>query len=403
MRNNQDFSIETLLIHEGRASDLHYGAVNIPVYRASTILFPSYETFLNGDHSGMKCWREGGLTYGRRGTPITRELESALAQLEKGVSSFLCASGVAAISTALLAFLSSGDHWLMTDNVYTPTKMWAEGFGKRLKIDHTCFTPGISVDALEKLIRPETKVIFCESPGSLTFELNDLPAIVKLAEKYKITVIIDNSWGAGYYHKPLTLGAHISIQAATKYLGGHSDVLAGLIVARDETSAAKVRKSHYLQGQCIDGDTAYLILRGMRTLSVRLEAHFKNALQIAEYFENKKFVTRVLYPALPSSPDHAIWKRDFTGACGLFAIVLNAGIEEERVKNFINHLQLFGIGFSWGGYESMVMPCPFDLERNCVSDVIEKNERIIRFHIGLENVEDLKNDLEAAFQSAGIL
>ena len=391
--------LDTLLSHAARAPREHYGAVNIPVYRASTILFNNYADFLKGDHSGKGDWRKGGLTYGRRGTPLTQELSKAVALLEGGEETFLTGSGVAAIAVTMLGFLAPGDHFLMSDNVYAPTRMWGDGVGARIGVTYDSFSPRASAEEISRMIKSETKVIFCEAPGSLTFEINDLPAIVALAKERDIKVIVDNTWGAGYYYRPLALGADVSIQAGTKYISGHSDFLLGAITAKDERTANILRKTHYLFGQCVDGDTAFLAIRGLRTLAVRMEKHFESALKAARYFEKRSEIVRVLYPALESSPDHALWKRDFTGACGLFGVVFKPEYSEAQIAAFIDALQLFGIGFSWGGFESLVMPCPYDLGRDCESEVVRPGETLVRFHIGLEKIDDLLADFDAAFSA----
>jgi cysteine-S-conjugate beta-lyase len=388
---------ETKIVHTGRCSKHHFGVVNTPVYRASTILFDDYQAFKNLDYSGKRPWYNGGLTYGRKGTPLTYQLEQAILDIEGGDHCLLTASGVAAISVVMSAFLSPNDHVLISDNVYGPTKMWAEHFGSRFGIDYTFFSPCITENDFKALIQPNTKLVMFESPGSLTFEITDIPALAKIAKEYNPNIItaIDNSWSAGYFFKPFEKGCDVSIQAGTKYYIGHSDGLFGSITCKADVFN-RIRETHYLNGHTIDGDTAYLALRGIRTLSVRLKQHEKNALDVARYLESRDDVKAVLHPALESFPHHALFKRDFTGSSGLFSFVMN-NIDEKAIERFINNLQLFGIGFSWGGFESLVMPCLRDnMQRSC-KGYVDTNDIVIRLHIGLEDSSDLINDLANAF------
>ncbi|MFT6213228.1 MAG: cystathionine beta-lyase, partial [Alphaproteobacteria bacterium] len=270
-------SIDTKIIHSGRSPQHHFGVVNTPVYRASTILFDNYAAFKNLDCSGNTPWHSGGLTYGRKGTPLTHQLEEAILDIEGGDHCLLTGSGVSAISVVLSGCLSPNDHVLISDNVYGPTKMWAESFGSRFGISYSFFPPCVTAEEFKTYIKPNTKLVMFESPGSLTFEISDIPALTKIAKAHNIISAIDNSWSAGYFFKPFEHGCDISIQAGTKYYVGHSDALFGSITCRSKVYK-KLRDTYYLNGHTIDGDTAYLALRGIRTLSVRLKQHEKNAL-----------------------------------------------------------------------------------------------------------------------------
>jgi len=388
-------TVDTKIIHAGRTPQHHFGAVNTPVYRASTILFENYAAFKNIDFLGKTRWDKGGLSYGRKGTPITYQLEEAILNIEGGDHCLLTQSGVGAISVVLGGCLASGDHVLISDNVYGPTKMWIEHFGARYNITFDYFPPCVQAREFETYIKPNTKLVMFESPGSLTFEISDISALTYIAKQNNIISAIDNSWSAGYFFKPFQHGCDISIQAGTKYYVGHSDALFGSITCTKDVY--KVLKNNlHLNGHCVDGDTAYLALRGIRTLGVRLRQHEKNALDVARYLEERPDVKQVLHPALPSFPQHDLFKRDFTGSCGLFSFTLDASLCD-KVERFVDSLKLFGIGFSWGGFESLVMPCFDDnMQRHCTRN-ISQNDTVIRLHIGLEDPQDLINDLAHAF------
>jgi cystathionine beta-lyase len=394
-KSSKNLADDTKIIHTGRCSEYHFGVVNTPVYRASTILFKDFQSFKNIDYSGKTPWNKGGLSYGRKGTPLTAQLEQAILDIEGGDECLLTGSGVAAISVVMSAFLSPQDHVLISDNVYGPTKLWAEQFGTRFGIEFSYFNPTSTPQEFEQKIQKNTKLVFFESPGSLTFEISDIPALCQVAKKHNLVTAIDNSWSAGYFFKPFDHGCDVSIQAGTKYYIGHSDGLFGSITCKREFFS-QLRSTYHLNGHTIDGDTAYLALRGIRTLAVRLRQHEKSALQVAQFLGNHSCVSRVLHPALPSFPQNHLFIRDFTGSSGLFAFVMN-DTDDNAFEKFINNLSLFGIGFSWGGYESLVMPCFDDnLQRNC-SNHIKSDEKLVRLHIGLEEPQDLIDDLVYAF------
>lgn len=393
--------IDTKMIHSGRCPEYHFGVVNTPVYRASTILFKDYNSFKNQDCTGQKPWHNGGLTYGRKGTPLTCQLQNTILDLEGGDHCLLTASGVAAISVVMSSFLSPNDHVLISDNVYGPTKMWAEVFGKRFGISYTYFDPCISAEDFKTQIQPNTKLVMFESPGSLTFEITDIPALTKICKAHNIVSAIDNSWSAGYFFKPFDLGCDISIQAGTKYYIGHSDGLFGSITCTNKVYK-KLYETHSVNGHTIDGDTAYLALRGLRTLPVRLKQHEQNALVVAKFLESHPAVKQVLHPALQSFPQHDLFKRDFSGSSGLFSIILHK-TDEKYIAQFVDSLTLFGIGFSWGGFESLVMPCFGDnMQRSCNGNIVP-DDIVIRFHIGLEDPEDLISDLSHSLEKIPVI
>lgn len=375
---------DTLVVTAGRNPEANFGIVNPPVYHASTVLYPTLEAVKT---------RAQPVTYGRRGTPTTFALQDAIAELEGGYKTALTSSGLSAVSTALLAFLQSGDHLLMVDSVYQPSRHFCDSVLKRYGVDVEYYDPLIGAE-VEKLVRPETKVIFTESPGSVTFEVQDLPAIAEVAHRSGITVMIDNTWASPLYFKPFEHGADVSIQAVTKYLCGHSDVMMGSITAT-EAAWTKLLDTHGAIGQCAAPDDVYLVLRGIRTLSTRLERHMKTGIALAEWLGKRPEVARVLHPALPGCPGHDIWKRDFTGACGLFSIELEP-CSEKALAAFLDGLELFGMGYSWGGFESLVIPQYPKKMRTATEWTAEG--QILRFHAGLEDIDDLIADLESGFE-----
>jgi cystathionine beta-lyase len=372
---------KTTLIEAGRTPSLHAGAVNTPVYRASTILFPDAETLRDGSQP---------YSYGRRATPTTRSLEDAVCALEGGARTVLTPSGLSACTLAILSVCGAGDHLVITDAVYGPTRVFAENLGKRFGIEASYCAADSSPDEVANLFRAETKAVFLESPGSLTFEVQDVPAIARRAHERGIAVLLDNTWATPLYFEAIRHGVDLSIQAATKYLGGHADANLGTVTANDAYKSRLV-ETHGTFGLTASGDEAFLIARGLRTLAVRMEAQAKSALAIASWLEDQPQIARVLYPALASDPGHTIWKRDFTGAAALFSVVLHER-DEAQISAFIDALALFGIGYSWGGFESLVLPAHF----HRAFKGPKQEGPIIRFHIGLEDAEDLRADLAKA-------
>jgi cystathionine beta-lyase len=382
---------DTRVVHAGRHPERQHGAVNTPVYHASTILSPTLE-----DWERRKRDRVAGVPgvyYGRFGTPTIQAFEEAVAELEGGAHCVVYPSGLAACAGALQAFLGAGDHVLIVDSVYGPTRNFANRVLKRFGVETTFYDPCIGA-GIEALMRPNTRVVFVESPGSLTFEVQDVPAIAAVAHRHGATVVMDNTWGTPLYFKPFAHGVDVSIQAATKYLVGHSDALLGTVTCTEDTWP-RLRAHTYDAGQTAAPDDVYLGQRGLRTLAVRLERHWQNGVALARWIARQPEVARVLHPALPEDPGYALWKRDFRGASGLFGVVLHEGVSKLAVAALLDGLELFGIGASWGGYESLVMPA----EPAEVRTAARWPHRgpMFRVHAGLEAVEDLLGDFERGF------
>ena len=382
---------ETRIVHSGRHPEKYEGAVNPPVYHASTILSRTVDEY----RRKRKDWLDEtpGTYYGRYGTPTIEALQEAIATLEGGHRSVVYPSGLAACAGALLCCLAAGDHVLMSDSVYGPTRNLANGILKRFGVSTTFFEP-LAGRSIEALIRPETRAIYLESPGSLTFEVQDVPGIAEVAHRRGITVIVDNTWGVLHF-KPFAHGVDVSVQAATKYIVGHSDAMLGAVTCTKD-AWPRLRSLTYELGQTAGPDDIYLGQRGLRTLAVRLKAHERAGIALAEWVARQPEVERVLHPALPSDPGHAIWKRDFTGACGLFGVVLKEGVSDRALCAMIDGLDLFGIGASWGGFESLILP--FDPVHIRTATRWPHKGPCFRVHAGLEAVEDLIEDLEAGFR-----
>ncbi|NIJ39876.1 cystathionine beta-lyase [Parvibaculum indicum] len=374
---------ETTIVTAGRDPEANFGVVNPPVYHASTILYPTFQSLKK---------REVKYTYGRRGTPTTAMLAEAVAELEGGAHCALAPSGLAAVTVSLLANLKAGDHLLMTDSVYGPTRHFCDTTLTRFGVDVEYYDPRIGGD-ISTLIRPATSVVFVESPGSVTFEVQDIPAIAEAAHEGGALVIMDNTWASPLFFKPFEHGVDISVQAATKYLCGHSDVMAGTITTTEEAWKQTI-DGHGEIGMCLAPDDAYLIQRGLRTLSVRLKQHMETGLELARWLETQPEVARVIHPALPSHPDHALWQRDFTGASGLFSIELTP-CTDDALAAMLDDLELYGMGYSWGGYESLIVPQYPAKIRTATKYAAEGP--LLRIHAGLEAPEDLIADLEAGF------
>ena len=373
----------TQIVHHGRHPEAQHGFVNTPVYRGSTVLFPTLAKIKSRDQA---------YTYGRRATPTTHALEDAITDLAGGISTILTSSGLCAVSTALLAFVQSGDHILMVDSVYQPTRTFCDKMLTRLGVETTYYDPQLG-ERVSDLIKPNTRLIFVESPGSQTFELQDIPAIAKVARAKNIWLLADNTWASPLYSKPLALGADVTIEAATKYIVGHADAMLGAVTA-NARAAKYLDNAKEALGTCPGSEETYLALRGLRTLHVRLAHHMRSALEMARWLEDRSEVARVLHPALESHPGHGIWKRDFTGASGLFTIVLNPA-DEKALAAFLDGLKLFGMGYSWGGYESLIIP--FDPKAYRTATHWAADGPALRLHIGLEDINDLKADLDSAF------
>ncbi|MEQ1670958.1 MAG: cystathionine beta-lyase [Hyphomicrobium sp.] len=368
----------------GRDPDGQNGFVNTPVYRGSTVLFPTLERLKS---------RKQPFTYGRRATPTTLALEAAITELEGGSATILTSSGLGAVSTALLAFVEAGDHILMVDSVYQPTRAFCDKMLARLGVETTYYDPLIG-ERITGLIKSNTRLVFVESPGSQTFEMQDIPAIAKIAQAKNLWVLADNTWSSPLLCNPLRLGADVSIQAATKYIVGHADAMLGSVTA-NARAAKYIDNAKEALGTCPGSEETYLGLRGLRTLDVRLQRHMTSGMAMAKWLEARPEVARVIHPALPSHPGHDLWRRDFSGASGLFAAVLKP-VPEKALAAFLDHLQLFAMGYSWGGYESLVIP--FDPSSYRTATKWTDKGPALRFHIGLDAVEDLQADLAAGFE-----
>lgn len=380
---------DTRILHAGRHPEQFHGAVNPPVYHASTILHPSVAAM---EKSGKTPFE--GVRYGRFGTPTTFALEEAVAELEGGHRTVAMSSGLAAITGALMALLKTGDHLLMTDSAYFPTRKFCDEVLAGLGIETTYYDPLIG-SGISALMRPSTKVVFTESPGSLTFDVQDIPAMAEAAHAGGALVVMDNTWGVLTF-QPFTKGVDISIQAATKYIVGHADAMLGTITCATPELWHTVKSSVATFGHSPGTEEMYLGLRGLRTLAVRLRQHSATALRLTTWLESRPEVDRVLYPPLPSDPGHALWKRDFSGACGLFCVILKPAAKV-AVDAMLDGYAHFKLGFSWGGFESLVIPTSGHAIIRTASAWAPAGPSL-RFHAGLEDADDLKDDLEQGFE-----
>ena len=377
--------VHTRLAHSGYDPRSFHGFVNPPVVHASTVLFPDAATMAS---------RNQKYTYGTRGTPTTDALASAIDELEGSAGTILVPSGLAAVTIPLLAFLSAGDHVLIVDSVYFPTRNFADTMLKRLGVEVDYYDPHVGA-GIGASMKPNTKVVFTESPGSNTFEMQDIPAIAKVAKAAGAVVMMDNTWATPLYFRPLEHGVDISIHAATKYPAGHSDVLLGTVSA-NEATWGRLHETHITMGCCAAPDDVYQVLRGLRTMGVRLERHQESALKIARWLEGQTGVSHVLHPALESHPGYELWKRDFSGSTGIFSVVLDGG-GKEKAHAFLNALKIFGLGYSWGGYESLAVHVSLADRVNARGDHAGP---VMRLQIGLENVEDLMEDISRGLAAA---
>ncbi len=374
---------ETKIIHT-RSGRGPINTVNPPVERGSTVLIPTRE-ILYGD----------GKVYGRMGLTVQRELEAALCVLENAQHCRLTANGLQAIALALGSVVRSGDHVLASDSLYGPSRRYCERRLKAMGVSVTRFNPTIGAQ-IEDLIQPNTKAIVLESPGSLTFDVMDTPAMVEVAKARKLITVFDNTWGVGVFHKPLDLGVDVVIQALTKYPVGHADAMGGAVLTNSERLANRIAMCSEDWGISLAPDDAYLAVRGLRSLHTRLKQHEATGYKLARWLEHRPEVDHVLHPGLESHPEHHLWKRDFTGACGLFGYVMKP-TTDEALDRFLEAMKLFGMGFSWGGFESLLIPCDSQLNRTDGDRIHDRSGPLIRVHAGLEDADDLIADLEQAF------
>jgi cystathionine beta-lyase len=380
---SRQYQPTTTVVNAGRTPFEFEGFVNTPIFRGSTVLSPTVEQFLG--HTGR-------YVYGRRGTPTTDALAEALQELEGGAGVVLTPSGLSAITTAILSVVKAGDNLLVTDSAYAPTRKFCNDILAPLGVETTYYDPTAG-SAIEKLLKPNTRAIFLEAPGSLSFEMQDVPAITGIARKHGAVTIMDNTWATPLYFKPHDFGIDLSLAAGTKYLVGHADANIGWISAT-EKFWPRLKDTHGSLGMCPGPEDVFLSLRGLRTLAIRLARHMESGLKVARWLQGLPEVARMLHPALESDPGHAIWKRDFKGACGLFGVVLKP-CSSQAVTAFIEGLELFGIGASWGGFESLAIP--FDVTKIRTATKWSPGGPTVRLHIGLEDTGDLIADLERGF------
>ncbi|MBM3564215.1 MAG: cystathionine beta-lyase [Alphaproteobacteria bacterium] len=371
----------TLVTQAGRAPFDHFGFINPPVYRGSTVLFPTV-----ADLEGLRQ----PYTYGTKGTPTTRALERAWSEIAGAADTVLTPSGLAAIGLALLTATRAGAHVLVADSAYQPTRIFCDGFLARFGVNVEYYDPLIGA-AIAGLMRPETTAVLVESPGSQSMEVQDIPAIAAAAHAHDACVIADNTWATPLLFPPHERGCDLAVEAGTKYLAGHADLLIGLVSANAKW-AKRLRHTFNAFGMGSSPDDASLALRGLRTMALRLREQERAALDIAQWLQDRPEVSRVLHPALPTHPGHELWKRDFNGASGVFSVIFK-DVSKKAVAAFVDGLELFGIGFSWGGYESLALP--FDCASYRTATRWAPEGPALRLSIGLEDVDDLKSDLEA--------
>jgi cystathionine beta-lyase len=385
----QNAGINTRLSHIGNDPSEYHGFVNPPVVHASTVLFPNAKAM---ETRGQKY------TYGTRGTPTTDALCEAIDGLEGSAGTILVPSGLAAVTVPFLAFLSSGDHALIVDSVYTPTRHFCDTMLTRMGVEVEYYDPAIGA-GIEQLFKPNTRLVHTEAPGSNTFEMQDIPAIAAIAHKHGAIVAMDNTWATPVYFRPLDFGVDISIHAATKYPAGHSDILMGTVSANAK-HWEQLKEANVTLGICGAPDDAYQVLRGLRTMGIRLERHNESALALAKWLEGREEVAKVLHPALPSFKGHDIWKRDFKGASGIFSFVLKVDSAKQykaKAHAFLDALSIFGLGWSWGGFECLAVHVNLNDRRIAKAP---EGGPLIRLQIGLEDVADIKADIERGFAAA---
>jgi cystathionine beta-lyase len=379
----QNISERTRLVHAGREPFEQHGFVNTPIYRGSTVLYPTTDDLLH---------RRGRYSYGTKGTPTTNSLETAWTELTGASGTVLAPSGLAAVTVALMSCLKAGDHLLMTDSVYLPTRQFCNGVLKNFGVETTYYDPQIGA-GIEALMRPNTTAVFTEAPGSQSLEMQDIPAIAEVAHRHGAVVLMDNTWATPLLFPPHERGVDLAIEAGTKYLSGGSDLLLGMVSA-NERCFKRLRETYDSFAMCPGPEDVFLGLRGLRTMALRLREHGNQALEMARWLDDRPEVARVLHPAMETYPGHEIWKRDFKGSSGLFSIVLKR-CSDRALAAMLDGLSLFGMGYSWGGFESLVIP--FNCATYRTATKWEPGGHALRFHIGLEDLDDLKRDLDDGF------
>ncbi|BBJ84496.1 cystathionine beta-lyase [Raoultella ornithinolytica] len=389
-----DKHLDTALVNAGRSKKYTQGSVNSVIQRASSLVFETVEAKKHATRNRAK----GELFYGRRGTLTHFSLQEAMCELEGGAGCALFPCGAAAVANTILAFVEQGDHVLMTNTAYEPSQDFCTKILAKLGVTTSWFDPLTGAD-IARQIQPNTRVVFLESPGSITMEVHDVPAIVAAVRRVapQAIIMIDNTWAAGVLFKALDFGVDISIQAGTKYLIGHSDAMVGTAVS-NARCWDQLRENAYLMGQMVDADTAYMTSRGLRTLGVRLRQHHESSLRIAEWLAQHPQVACVNHPALPGSKGHEFWQRDFTGSSGLFSFVLNKRLTDAELAAYLDNFSLFSMAYSWGGFESLILANqPEQIASIRPEAEVDFSGTLIRVHIGLENVDDLLADLAAGF------
>ena len=386
MSKNKDHKEATKLAHIGTAPEEYFGIVNPPIARASTILYPSLAAYEDPTHK---------YRYGRMGNPLSDKFEQAIADIENGFKAVSTCSGLTAVTLALMSVVKSGDHILVVDSLYPPARDFCNQELAKFGVEIEYYDPRIG-SAIDSLVKDNTSLIYLESPGSGTFEVQDIPAITSVAKDKDIKTVIDNTYAAGLLFKPLDHGADYSLQSATKYVGGHSDINMGIVVANNEENFKTLKKCALNRGDCASAEDLYLGLRGLRTISIRMKQNAENALKVSEWLEEQDGIAEVLNPALKSSPDHALFKKYFKGANGVLSIILEPA-SKEAVHKFVDALELFPIGSSWGGYESLLQPQYLSKYRTATKRP-DGEGAILRLQIGLEDPDDLINDLDQALK-----
>ncbi|MEO0819584.1 MAG: cystathionine beta-lyase [Pseudomonadota bacterium] len=377
----------------GRRPHAHAGTINPPVYHAATILAPSFEEYTR--RRGVRYGDE--VTYGVHGTPGTYAFEEAIAALEGGHRTRLCSTGLQALAAGFLCCLRAGDHVLLTDSCYGPVRSIASGILARMGVESTYYDPHLGGE-IRTLFRPNTRMVLVEAPGSWTFEMQDIPAIAEEAKKAGILVMMDNTWASPLYCKPFTLGVDISVQAITKYVGGHSDLVMGTVTATQPVYDEHIQPGWYQMGLSGSPDDVYLAMRGLRSLPVRMQAHWQAGLKMGEWLLGREEIVEVIHPAMPHDPGHALWKRDFLGAASLFAFVIDPRYgSDAHMSALLDHLEHYGMGASWGGFESLLIPTYPERIRSATRWPAPGRPKgqCMRIHVGLEDTDDLIADLAA--------